>query len=64
MPEMTPHEEAHWRYQLELMTSWGYHSRYQAPWNKPPDEVKWLCEEARYQCHLADALRRASADQR
>ncbi len=59
---MTPETEAHWRYQLERYTNWGYHNRYQAPWSKPPDVVAWLCEEARYQCHLADALRRAAQE--
>lgn len=54
---MTPELEAHWRYQLERTSNWGYMSRYQAPWLKDPDEVVWLREEARYQCHLANALR-------
>lgn len=56
---MTPHEEAHWRYQLERMCNWSFDNRYQAPWNTPPAEVDWLREEARFKCHLADAHRRA-----
>jgi hypothetical protein len=58
---VTPEEEAHWRYVLEHMTNWGYNTRYQGPWETPPDEVAWLREEARYRCHLADALRRTNA---
>lgn len=52
---MTPEEEAHWRYQLEILTSWGYHDRMinQDTWNKVPDEVAWLREQARYKGHLA-----------
>lgn len=60
---MTPEEEAHWRYQLELMTGWDYHGRRIAnQFNKIPDEVLWLCEEARYKGHLATVwLRREAA---
>lgn len=57
---MTPENEAHWRYQLEFMTNWGHNNRYIAPWSQSPEEVIWLREEARYKCHLADAIRRAS----
>jgi hypothetical protein len=52
---MTPEEEAHWRYQLELMTNWGISSYGITGLHKFPDEVAWLREEARYHCHLANA---------
>jgi hypothetical protein len=57
---VTPEIEAHWRYQLEYLTSWKYHSGniLNGGLSPAPAEVRWLCEEARYQCHLADAHRR------
>lgn len=54
---MTAKEEAHWRYQLERMTNWGSGGYIIQPsFRKVPDEVIWLQEEARYYCHLANAL--------
>jgi hypothetical protein len=64
---MTPELEAHWRYQLEKMTNWGFDSRRDMVGNnfgmQIPDEVAWLREEARYNMHLATAhLRRQAAE--
>lgn len=58
---MTVAEEAHWSYQLEWMTNWGYNIRYQGPFGHPPDEVVWLREQARYMTHLANAQARRAA---
>ncbi len=61
---MTPEEEAHWRYQLELMTNWGHGYTMVGGLNAPPEEVIWLREEARYKSHLATVYLRHQAAQR
>jgi hypothetical protein len=60
---MTPEVEAHWRYQLERMTNYGHDLNHISAYRYPniPDEVAWLREEARYQCHLANAQKRRAA---
>ena len=60
---MTPEEEAHWRYQLELMTNWNINYDRVGSWRECPPEVSWLREEARYYGHLSTAhLRRQAAE--
>lgn len=60
---MTPEEEAHWRYQLEILTSWGYHQKHVMPmFDNVPSEIVWLREEARYMNHLATVHIRRKAD--
>ena len=59
---MTPEEEAHWRYQLEILTSWGYHAKHiTGTFDNVPEQIVWLREEARYNVCLANVHRQRLA---